>query len=99
MTERHASMEDRDEARIYEIRIQGHLDDRWAGSNAIATGLYKGWRLRGAKRGDLSTHKASRQVSFSQIGRGAGSYARVMKCASGTPMTPAVFMVSTIAGL
>jgi hypothetical protein len=24
-------MEDRDEARLYEIRIQGHLDDRWAG--------------------------------------------------------------------
>ena len=30
MSERHASMEDRDEARLYEIRIKGHLDDRWA---------------------------------------------------------------------
>ena len=30
MSETHASTEDRDESRIYEIRIKGHLADRWA---------------------------------------------------------------------
>jgi hypothetical protein len=31
MGETHASTEDRDEPRVYEIRIKGHLADRWAG--------------------------------------------------------------------
>jgi hypothetical protein len=30
MSEPLASMEDHDEPQLYEIRIQGHLDDRWA---------------------------------------------------------------------
>ena len=30
MSETHASREDHDEPGLYEIRIQGHLDDRWA---------------------------------------------------------------------
>ena len=30
MNETHASTEDHDEPGLYEIRIKGHLDDRWA---------------------------------------------------------------------
>ncbi len=30
MSETHASIEDHDEPGLYEIRIKGHLDDRWA---------------------------------------------------------------------
>ncbi len=30
MSGTHAPAEDRDEPELYEIRIQGHLDDRWA---------------------------------------------------------------------
>lgn len=30
MSETHASIEDHDEPEVYEIRIKGHLDDRWA---------------------------------------------------------------------
>ncbi|MFQ5814388.1 MAG: hypothetical protein ACE5I2_14520 [Anaerolineae bacterium] len=30
MTEEHASTENRYEPELYEIRIKGHLDDRWA---------------------------------------------------------------------
>jgi len=30
MSETHASTEDHCEAELYEIRIRGHLDDRWA---------------------------------------------------------------------
>ena len=30
MSETHASAEDHDERRLYEIRIEGHLNDRWA---------------------------------------------------------------------
>ena len=31
MRERHRSTEDQHEPGVYEIRIKGHLDDRWAG--------------------------------------------------------------------
>ena len=31
MRERHRSTEDQHEPGLYEIRIKGHLDDRWAG--------------------------------------------------------------------
>jgi hypothetical protein len=31
MSERHISTEDQHEPGLYEIRIKGHLDDRWAG--------------------------------------------------------------------
>jgi hypothetical protein len=31
MSETHASAEDHDEPRLYEIRIEGHLNDKWAG--------------------------------------------------------------------
>jgi hypothetical protein len=31
MSEAHAPAEDHDEPRQYEIRIRGHLDERWAG--------------------------------------------------------------------
>lgn len=31
MSERHGSTEDHHEPGLYEIRIKGHLDDRWAG--------------------------------------------------------------------
>src|SRR5689334_9613609 len=30
MRQRHGSTEDQHEPRVYEIRIKGHLDDRWA---------------------------------------------------------------------
>jgi hypothetical protein len=30
MSERHASTEDHDEPGLYEIRLKGHLDNRWA---------------------------------------------------------------------
>ena len=30
MSETHASTEDHDEPGLYEIRVMGHLDDRWA---------------------------------------------------------------------
>ena len=30
MSETHASTEDRSEPELYEIRLKGHLDDRWA---------------------------------------------------------------------
>jgi hypothetical protein len=30
MSERHASTEDHYEPELYEIRLKGHLDDRWA---------------------------------------------------------------------
>ena len=30
MSARHASIEDHDEPAFYEIRLKGHLDDRWA---------------------------------------------------------------------
>jgi hypothetical protein len=30
MSETHASAEDHDEPKLYEIRIEGHLDGRWA---------------------------------------------------------------------
>jgi hypothetical protein len=30
MSETHASMEDNYEPQLYEIRLKGHLDDRWA---------------------------------------------------------------------
>ena len=30
MSETHPSTEDHDEPRLYEIRIEGHLNDRWA---------------------------------------------------------------------
>jgi hypothetical protein len=30
MSETHASTEDRDQSKLYEIRIKGHLDGRWA---------------------------------------------------------------------
>jgi hypothetical protein len=30
MSETHASIEDHDEPRFYEIRLKGHLADRWA---------------------------------------------------------------------
>jgi len=30
MSETHSSTEDHDEPGLYEIRIKGHLDDRWA---------------------------------------------------------------------
>ena len=30
MSETHASIEDHDEPALYEIRLKGHLDDRWA---------------------------------------------------------------------
>ncbi len=30
MSETHASTEDHDEPWLYEIRLKGHLDDRWA---------------------------------------------------------------------
>ena len=30
MSETHASMEDHHEPELYEIRLKGHLDDRWA---------------------------------------------------------------------
>ena len=30
MSETHAATEDHDEPGLYEIRIKGHLDDRWA---------------------------------------------------------------------
>jgi hypothetical protein len=30
MSERHVSTEDQHEPGVYEIRIKGHLDDRWA---------------------------------------------------------------------
>ena len=30
MSETHASTEDHDEPGLYEIRLKGHLDDRWA---------------------------------------------------------------------
>jgi hypothetical protein len=30
MSETHTSTEDHDEPELYEIRIKGHLDDRWA---------------------------------------------------------------------
>jgi hypothetical protein len=30
MSETHAAMEDHDEPRLYEIRIKGHLNNRWA---------------------------------------------------------------------
>ncbi len=30
MSDTHTSMEDHDEPELYEIRIKGHLDDRWA---------------------------------------------------------------------
>ena len=30
MSETHSSTEDHNESRLYEIRLKGHLDDRWA---------------------------------------------------------------------
>ncbi len=45
MSEGYTSTEDRDEAGLYEIRVMGHLDDRWAA-------WFGGMTLRREENGD-----------------------------------------------